>query len=86
MFGETFSLGCEALKDNCTSESFEQFYEDALALGQATSNVTLLNQIWRRYEVFQHQPHRAAEQLTLGWEIRRNNLKPKVLALDFWAI
>lgn len=35
VLGETLSLGCEALKDNCCSESFEQFGEDALALGQA---------------------------------------------------
>lgn len=35
VLGETLSLGCEALKDNCPSQSFEQFSEVALALGQA---------------------------------------------------
>lgn len=32
---ETCSLGHEALEDNFPSESFEQFCEDVLALGQA---------------------------------------------------
>lgn len=35
MLGETLSLGCEGLKDNCPSESLEKFCEGALALGQA---------------------------------------------------